>query len=477
MDCPAATAVVTVRITGDPNAGDDNTIDICSDGLPVDLFTLLGPNAEAGGVWTPALNSGTSIFNPLFDSAGSFTYTVAAAPPCVTNDTATVVVNISAASNAGMDGIVQLCSDEPPVDLFTIISPADLGGIWTPTPNSGTGLLDPSIDAAGTYTYTIPATATCPAASAEVDVVINTAPNAGEDAVLNICTNDAPVSLLDQLGGTPDTSGFWTPAPSGGGDIFDPRLDLGGNYVYRVPAIGSCPQQEATVTVSLGDELNAGTDATISFCVNDTSADLFDLLGVADIGGVWEGPSSLTNGEAGTFDPTTNAAGVYVYKLTGVGSCPDASAEVTVSVIDPQPALVADGNLFCEDILPTIADFKNNIVGSVGGNIEIYDAITNGNLLADTDLLVDGQTYFIQEVDLNTGCVTPNRLGVPVSLVAPTAPTFADATLSYCLSEIPTVADLNANLLTGNDVVWFDDIALANPLEGTTTLKYNLLCY
>lgn len=50
-------------------------------------------------------------------------------------------------------------------------------------------------------------------------------------------------------------------------------------------------------------------------------------------GGTWSGPSALTNGDLGTFDPLTNAVGVYTYAPLGQ-VCIQAST-VTVSGVNP----------------------------------------------------------------------------------------------------------------------------------------------
>ena len=77
--------------------------------------------------------------------------------------------------------------------------------------------------------------------------------------------------------------------------------------------------------------VDPGTDGSVTFCDNDAPADLFNQLGgTPDTGGSWTGPSSLTNGDQGTFTPGTNAAGVYTYTV-GPAGCPQTST-VTVTV-------------------------------------------------------------------------------------------------------------------------------------------------
>ncbi|MDC3252854.1 hypothetical protein OAU25_01240 [Crocinitomicaceae bacterium] len=55
-----------------------------------------------------------------------------------------------------------------------------------------------------------------------------------------------------------------------------------------------------------------------TFCSQQTPLDLYNLFSSnMPPGGVWSGPSSLSNGGAGTFDPTSNSLGVYSYSAPG----------------------------------------------------------------------------------------------------------------------------------------------------------------
>jgi hypothetical protein len=74
-----------------------------------------------------------------------------------------------------------------------------------------------------------------------------------------------------------------------------------------------------------------GVNGTLSVCSNGQPASLFAVLGTADGGGVWSGPSPVSGG---LFDPATMVAGVYTYTVGGTAPCIDASATVT-AVVDP----------------------------------------------------------------------------------------------------------------------------------------------
>ncbi|MBT2163671.1 hypothetical protein, partial [Zobellia barbeyronii] len=85
----------------------------------------------------------------------------------------------------------------------------DSGGTWTPT-----------LAGTGTYTYTVTATSPCTIDStSEIVVSEQATPNAGTDGTLTICegTTVTETQLFNELGGTPDSGGTWTPTLAGTG--------------------------------------------------------------------------------------------------------------------------------------------------------------------------------------------------------------------------------------------------------------------
>lgn len=57
-------------------AGEDVDLVICLDEPTFDLTSALGENIDSGGNWNPTLSSGSNMFNPGVDVAGSYTYAV-----------------------------------------------------------------------------------------------------------------------------------------------------------------------------------------------------------------------------------------------------------------------------------------------------------------------------------------------------------------------------------------------------------------
>jgi gliding motility-associated-like protein len=84
-DCNATLTTVSVKVNvtiqQSKNAGSNNSITICADSNPFDLFSLLG-TADIGGTWSPGLASATGVFNPEVDLSGIYAYSFPAIGSC-----------------------------------------------------------------------------------------------------------------------------------------------------------------------------------------------------------------------------------------------------------------------------------------------------------------------------------------------------------------------------------------------------------
>lgn len=470
LTCPEDESIVTVSIVPQPEAGENAATEICSDDAAIDLFALLGATADTGGTWSPALPGG--LFDPAVHAAGDYTYTVAPTAPCPSSDSAIVNVTIQQAPDAGTNGTANYCNTDPLVDLFTLLGGTpDTGGTWSPSLDSGTGVFNPAVDEGNTYTYTIAATAVCGATESMVVVSVSLQPSAGDDNTIELCTNDATVDLFTVLGGTPNTGGTWSPTLDSGTGVYNPAVDAGIAYTYSVDPLGTCPGDVATVTVNLNILPNAGTDATITVCGSDVAFDLFSLLGgTPNSGGTWSGPSNVTNGQQGTFDPAANISGDYIYTSAGSGACEDVTAMVQVTIVNPLPALPIDGEIFCIADGPTIADLIARAIPEMGGTMQVYQTITSTVALAATTALIAGDTYYVTETDLATSCEGTNRLPVTIQINDPVIPQLSNSFAEFCLIDDPTVANLNAFIAQGTNVVWVDALTNGNQFSETDAL-------
>jgi hypothetical protein len=487
--CPDATAIVTVTIETPPSAGTDGTLEICQgDTNTFDLFNSLGGTPDAGGSWSPALASGSGLFDPAIDPAGVYTYTVAATNPVCPDATATVTVTIETPPSAGTDGTLEICQgDTNTFDLFNSLGGTpDAGGSWSPALASGSGLFDPAIDPAGVYTYTVAATnPVCPDATATVTVTIETPPSAGTDGTLEICQGDTNTfDLFNSLGGTPDAGGSWSPALASGSGLFDPAIDPAGVYTYTVAATNPvCPDATATVTVTIETPPSAGTDGTLEICQGDTNTfDLFNSLGgTPDAGGSWS--PALASG-SGLFDPAIDPAGVYTYTVAATNPvCPDATAIVTVTIETP-PSAGTDGTLeICQGDTNTF-DLFNSLGGTPDAGGSWSPALASGSGLFDPAIdpagvytytvdqpqcgLTSSSEVTVQFVDL------PDITGITILITN----TCAGQSLDIELSNMANLEDGNYNIsytITGpNSFSDTADISLTAG-QGTLTVPFGIL--
>ncbi|RZK11849.1 MAG: hypothetical protein EOO46_05300, partial [Flavobacterium sp.] len=399
-DCPPDIATVTVTVEPLVDAGLDGTAFFCGEDAPADLFTFLGGTPDLGGTWSPALASGTGIFNPLIDVSGSYVYSLPATSFCPPSS-ATVVVTVNEIAEAGEDGSFTICETDvatsSDINLFESLlgTPSNLG-VWSgpvSTTNGNLGTLDVSnLVVSGSpyiFTYTVTTSPNCPPDTATVTIVIEPLVDAGEDGTAVFCLvdagedgtavfcqNDAPADLFTFLGGSPEIGGTWSPALASNTGVFDPTIDLSGSYVYTLPATAFCPPSSATVVVTVNEIAEAGEDGSFTICETDVATspviNLFEsLLGTPSNLGVWSGPVATTNGNLGTLDISnllvSGSPYIFTYTVTTSPNCPPDIATVTI-VIEPLVDAGEDGTaVFCQNDAP--ADLFTFLGGSpeIGG--------------------------------------------------------------------------------------------------------------
>ncbi|WP_282032054.1 gliding motility-associated C-terminal domain-containing protein [Winogradskyella eximia] len=401
--CTDISAEVNVIIIQEPDAGIDATVNICSNDGIIDLFDSLGGTPEVGGTWSPALTSGTGIFDPLVDPIGDYNYTVIGTSPCA-DALATVTISITPFQNAGTDGAITVCSNDGSIDLFDSLGGTpEVGGTWSPALTSGTGIFNPAIDLADTYTYTTSGTGPCSDDEAIVEVSVIPAPDAGLDATINICNNIGPINLFDNLGGTPETGGTWFPALASDTNIFDPLVDAVGDYTYTVTGTSPCADATATILITVVPFQNAGTDGSVTACTNDGTIDLFNSLGGSpQSGGIW---TPTLNSTTGVFDPLIDAAGIYTYTTSGSGPCSEDEATVEVSIeISPDAGL--DGTLnLCS--LANSVDLFNSLGGTPQTGGTWSPALASGTGVFDPNIDPEGDyIYTINSAICNNSTAT-----------------------------------------------------------------------
>lgn len=357
--CVNDTALVIVTIIPAAIAGTDGIANLCSNIDPVDLTSYLGGSPQLGGTWLPQLASGSNLFDPSVDVAGTYVYTVNGTAPCG-NDDASVVVNITEGPSAGVSSSLTVCVNSPSQFLFQLLGPtAEPGGTWIGLNGlplaSGTDEFVPGTDLAQPYIYTISGNQPCDNDTATVTVNVNPVPDAGDSATTNICSNSDPIDLLTRLGGTPQDGGIWTPALASGTNFFNPAIDIAQDYTYTVGA-PFCDPDSAVLTVVVVVGPDAGISGTVEVCVNGPLIDLFDsLAGSPQPGGSWLGANGLPLASGtGVFNPALDLEQVYTYILQGNQPCDNDTATVDVTVTPLPNAGAFVGN---QDVCTSLGTF------------------------------------------------------------------------------------------------------------------------
>lgn len=239
------------------------------------------------------------------------------------------------APNAGVNSAASVCGNSIQAFPFLNGSP-DMGGTWSIHMGIGVWMFDDQFAGMADgevlrYVVTSPNGCTD---SALVFVNTSIIPFPGTNTTLSICASDAPFSMYQALGGFPDAGGMWT-SPGGAPQppTFTPGLSLPGCYTYTVAGIAPCPNASSTLCITVSPVANAGTDATLSWCLSSGALDLFAQLGgTPSPGGTWTDDNATGALSGSTFNPAGVPSGTYVFTYTvGGGACPAASASVTVN--------------------------------------------------------------------------------------------------------------------------------------------------
>ena len=232
------------KSTLDP--GENAIREYCFNEPTFDLLEALAGTPDPGGIWSPALSSGTNVFDPTKDNPGIYTYTHT--DSFCGDRTATLDLRIIDDRSAGLDSELLVCDSTGNIDLFSLLKGnPDGGGFWTPELTSGTSIYNPAVDKASVYTYSIQGRF-CGLMSAEITIVQSKKPYAGEDVSLVLCEFAPAVNLFELLGDDIDTNGVWSNSAVNG--LFDPSIHPSGTYTYTVDN-ANCGVDTASVSIQV----------------------------------------------------------------------------------------------------------------------------------------------------------------------------------------------------------------------------------
>ena len=201
-----------------------------------------------------------------------------------------------------------------------------------------------------------------------ITITVNPAINAGNNAFLNLCSDEITLyNLEDLIGPGQDLNGYWTNAsgnilPASPNFTFNPQNMPAGNYTYTVEG-APCPADIATVNISFVDPPFSGFAINQEICLSDYNGgntfDLNSLLINADAGGVWSQSGSIISSQ---INPLTFGDGIFQfdYEVFGILPCNDMTTSANLT-INPSPVV----NNFTTNIPVVNQGFDVDIIANV----------------------------------------------------------------------------------------------------------------
>lgn len=377
-------------------------------GLSMGSVQWSGPNGFNSNDLDPIINPVTPADTGLY----SVTSTSANCGPV----TKSVRLDGVQPPNAGTPSNTNLCNTDAPIDLFNFISGQDAGGTWTDDNASGAlsgSMVDPTLvntaNLPGTFdfTYTVNGNA-CPDATATVSVSIGRQASAGTGGDFTYCESQGVINIFNLLIDNPEMGGTWQDVNNSGqlnGDMLD-LTDLGFEqytFIYTVASSSPCPDDMATLVLTIEDQPDAGRDSSASIC-SGTTYNLFNYLTQnTEQSGQWMETtnSGAFNPNNATFDANNVPQGQYefFYLLASKSPCINDTAFISLKVFGPP--VISDLSDACE---------ANNLGYRVtfritGGDSLNYSASFPGNITASSpfiytsDIIPSGQTQTIDISD------------------------------------------------------------------------------
>ncbi|MBQ4819214.1 gliding motility-associated C-terminal domain-containing protein [Aquimarina sp. MMG016] len=349
--------------------------------------------------------------------------------PCEALSTEVVLV-VFPIDYPGEDTVTSICETQSSVSLISLLDSnggtISTTGIWT---DQNGDTIDDTFDVPDSgnpqtfsFTYTTTTGNGC-VRSADLDLTINTAPFAGDGTTASLCSDNLTVTLFNLLEGNPDTTGTWT-GPFGYRStdhlgVFDANDEtlpiLGaGNYVYTVPANAGCNVVDsATVTITIADPIEIGNDVNETFCKIDGRVNLFSLLDRDTVRtGVFEdtdGTGALTPEGVVEFETLTNGIYNFRYVVVNALPCNESSLVVAIQIVDLPEPIVPDQE-FCILDAKRLDDIEVDVA-----NYNWYEELNSDMPIIDNPLLIDGQIYYIANVDVD-GCES-ERVAVTINIL------------------------------------------------------------
>jgi gliding motility-associated-like protein len=385
------TDIATVNVFAPPVVDAGASLNMCAGSSVVINASATGGLAPYNISWSNAasLSSSTSL-TPTANPTSTTTYllTVTDARMCTASDNTVVTVNSVPTVNAGAD--ITVCHQSLPT---TLTGQSPVGGAWSGTGVSPTGVFTPSAVGSFTLTYTFISSAGCSASDTRIVNVVSATPiDAGPNRTA--CIGSTPFQLNAVTPG-----GTWsgsTHVTSSG--VFNPAVVGSYNLTYSVND-GTCTSTDViSVNVFGLPTVNAGSNLSLcaggSVVLNGTVSG-----GLAPYNISWSNAGSLSSSTSLTPTATPSSSTTYLLSVTDARSCvasddvvvtvnplPSVDAGSDITICDQSPAFVLTGQV------PVGGTWSGSCVSASGqfspcgvGSFVVTYSVSNANGCTNTD--------------------------------------------------------------------------------------------
>lgn len=344
--------------------------------------------------------------------------------------------------------------------VVTATSSTAANFVWDWNPGTGldfSNIQTPTvIDLTQTTTYTLTGyPAGHPACGSTDEVIVSVDPlgDPGLDNNITVCSTDAPFSMIDELLGTPVSTGIWydvndNPIPDG---MFDPMTDPAGNYEYRVEFANCLAFSVLTIEMAGPTVINIPNDTTI--CAGGSiSLDLYDL----------------DNGQA-PFSYTWDYDGVVIGNQQNASHTPLQSGNACLTVLDDCGFSITE--CFAVEVLPGI-----DVVFSADTTMACYPEVytlTNGvdpTFYQTSEWTISNGNEINNEDEITIGFEYPGTYTVTLTLTNSLGCAYSATYDNYLTSFAPPIAGYTADPQPTN--IEDTEIQFTDATQGAEIVEY-----
>ncbi len=369
--CPADQSVLQIQVASAPPTLTNYSGTLCATANPVVLSTLFP--AYPGLTFTD--NGGNAIiqYSPSQQGVLPVTATLPSGNVCPPS-TATVNFTIEQPAFINTAMYYPVCELDEFLDLTANGFNADYtSGVWSMNGTQVPAVVPLDFTGQRTYLFTSDPGISCASSVLTVNVETTPAASAGPDAEETVCITAPAFDFAPLLPGAAITPGIWylgnTALTS---TLFDPATGNSATFRFVTQEIGSCPADEAELTIEADPGIVLDLGADLTACSGDPAAG----MGVITTPGYsyqWFGSGYTGNGQSSQvsvpFLNTTDSPLTLSFELTATNGVCASSDEIGVTIY-PLPDLSVTGDEpACEGEEVALTALSSGIVSWSGNEV------------------------------------------------------------------------------------------------------------